>query len=76
MDISTVYLVNDLLPALYSLLLLEPVSNISLSNPLTTENLAYFMAEKESLLFDPLFEGVLSGIVLGAKSCIMIFIFI
>jgi hypothetical protein len=77
MDISTVYLVNDLMPALYSFfILLEQVENISLSNPFTAENLAFFMAEKESIVFDPLLEGIISGIILGLKSCIMIFIFI
>jgi hypothetical protein len=77
MDISTVYLVNDLIPALYSFfILLEPVQNISLSNPFTPENLSFFIAEKESVIFDPLLEGVFSGVILGVKSCIMIFIFI
>jgi hypothetical protein len=77
MDISTVYLVNDLMPALYSFfVLLEPVENISLSNPFTPENLSFFIAEKESVIFDPLLEGIFSGIILGVKSCIMIFIFI
>lgn len=77
MDISTVYLVNDLMPALYSFfILLEPVENISLSNPFTSENLSFFMAEKESIIFDPLMEGIISGVILGVKSCIMIFIFI
>jgi hypothetical protein len=77
MDISTVYLVNDLIPALYSFfILLEPVQNISLSNPFTPENLSFFIAEKESIIFDPLLEGVFSGVILGVKSCIMIFVFI
>ena len=76
-DISTVYLVNDLMPAFYSFfILLEQVENISLSNPFTAENLAFFMAEKERIVFDPLLEGIISGIILGVKSCIMIFIFI
>lgn len=65
------------MPALYSFfILLEQVENISLSNPFTSENLAFFMAEKESIVFDPLLEGIISGIILGVKSCIMIFIFI
>jgi hypothetical protein len=77
MDISTVYLVNDLMPALYSFfVLLEPVENISLSNPFTPENLSFFIAEKERVIFDPLLEGIFSGVILGVKSCIMIFIFI
>jgi len=77
MDISTVYFINDLMPALYSFfILLEPVDNISLSNPFTPENLSFFMAEKESVIFDPLLEGIFSGVILGVKSCIMIFIFI
>jgi hypothetical protein len=77
MDISTVYLVNDLMPAIYSFfILLEPVDNISLSNPFTPENLSFFMAEKENIIFDPLLEGIFSGVILGVKSCIMIFIFI
>jgi hypothetical protein len=77
MDISTVYLVNDLMPALYSFfILLEPVENISLSNPFTPENLSFFITEKESVIFDPLLEGIFSGVILGAKSCIMIFVFI
>jgi len=77
LDITTVYLVNDLMPALYSFfILLESVENISLSNPFTPENLAFFIAEKESVIFDPLLEGILSGIILGGKSCIMIFVFI
>jgi hypothetical protein len=77
MDITTVYLVNDLIPAFYSFFILfEPIGNISLSNPFSNENLAFFIAEKESIVFDPLFEGIFSGIILGIKSCIMIFIFI
>jgi len=76
MDISTVYLVNDLVPAFYSFFTLsEPVGN-SLFNPFTQENLAFFITEKESWIFDPLFEGVFSGVILGVKSCIMIFTFI
>jgi hypothetical protein len=77
MDISTVYFINDLMPAIYSFfILLEPVDTISLSNPFTPENLSFFMAEKESIIFDPLLEGIFSGVILGVKSCIMIFIFI
>jgi len=76
LDISTVYLVNNIMPALSSIVLLEPVASISLSNPFTSENLASFIAEKESVIFDPLFEGIFSGMILGVKSCIMIFIFI
>jgi hypothetical protein len=77
MDISTVYLVNDLMPALYSFfILLESAENISLSNPFTPENLSFFIAEKESVVFDPLLEGIFSGVILGVKSCIMIFVFI
>jgi hypothetical protein len=76
MDISTVYLINNLIPAFYSFFTLsEPVGNISLFNPFTQENLALFIAEKESL-FDPLFEGIFSGVILGVKSCVMIFVFI
>jgi NADH-ubiquinone oxidoreductase chain 1 len=76
MDISTVYLVNDLIPAFYSFFTLsEPVGN-SLFNPFTQENLAFFITEKESWIFDPLFEGVFSGVILGVKSCVMIFTFI
>jgi len=49
MDISTVYLVNDLIPAFYSFfILLEPVTNISLLNPFSQESLAFFITEKES----------------------------
>ena len=76
LDISTVYLVNNIMPALYSILLLEPLATISLANPYTSDNLASFIAEKESVIFDPLFEGIFSGVILGVKSCIMIFIFI
>jgi hypothetical protein len=77
MDISTVYLVNNLIPAFYSFFTLsESAGNISLFNPFTQENLAFFITEKESLIFDPLFEGIFSGVILGVKSCIMIFVFI
>jgi NADH-ubiquinone oxidoreductase chain 1 len=76
-DISTVYLVNDLIPAFYSFfILLKPMANISLLNPFSQESLAFFITEKESWRFDPLFEGIFSGVILGVKSCIMIFVFI
>lgn len=47
-----------------------------LPSTFTSENLSFFMAEKESIIFDPLMEGIFSGVILGVKSCIMIFIFI
>jgi len=77
MDISTVYLINNLIPAFYSFFILfEPITNLEISNPFNSENLAFFIAEKESVTFDPLFEGIFSSVILGVKSCIMIFIFI
>jgi NADH-ubiquinone oxidoreductase chain 1 len=38
--------------------------------------LDYYLSKKDSLLFNPLYEGLICGIILGLKSCIMIFIFI
>jgi len=35
-----------------------------------------YINEKESILFNPIFEGIICGIILGIKSCIMIFVFI
>jgi NADH-ubiquinone oxidoreductase chain 1 len=36
----------------------------------------YFNTANDNLLFNPLIEGILYGIILGLKTCIMVFVFI
>jgi len=62
-DIFTVYLVNIIDG--------EPIVNL-----FNSENIEYFINEKETILSDSLIEGILCGIILGFKSCVLIFIFI
>ena len=60
------YLLN-LMPLVYFIQFLDFDSYISIVH---TEN------ENETWLSDPLLEGMLSGLTLGLKTCIMIFVFI
>ena len=83
-DIITVFLVNQLnIDFLYNLVMnnlhtfnMESTSPISIYKYLNGDYVDYFILEKESILIDPLFEGIFCGVILGIKSCIMIFIFI
>jgi hypothetical protein len=89
-DIITVFLVNQLNISflfLYDLVMnnlhtfnTEYTSPISITSAihkyLNGDYVEYFIIEKESILFNPLFEGIFCGVILGIKSCIMIFIFI
>jgi len=83
-DILSIYLVN-ILDFYYSYILgyFTGVSNgdfifpsISIYDYFNGNYVNYFIQEKESLIYNPLFEGIFCGLILGVKSCIMIFIFI
>jgi len=83
-DIITVFLVNQLnIDFLYNLVMnnlhtfnMESTSPISIYKYLNGDYVDYFILEKESIFIDPLFEGIFCGVILGIKSCVMIFIFI
>jgi NADH-ubiquinone oxidoreductase chain 1 len=82
-DILSIYLVN-ILDFYYSYILsyFTGDSNsfvfpsISLYEYFNGNYIEYFVQEKESLIYNPLFEGIFCGLILGVKSCLMVFIFI
>jgi NADH-ubiquinone oxidoreductase chain 1 len=82
-DILSIYLVN-ILDFYYSYILWYFTGNfnnfvfpsISLYEYFNGNYIEYFIQEKESLIYNPLFEGIFCGLILGVKSCLMIFIFI
>jgi NADH-ubiquinone oxidoreductase chain 1 len=53
-----------------------PFSIISLVQHINFNFYLEYIANKETLLSDPLLEGLIYGLSLGIKSCVMIFIFI
>jgi NADH-ubiquinone oxidoreductase chain 1 len=77
-DISTIIVVN-ILDYLYSIIFSSGLSNFN-------NNLDYFSSEhfkhfidslnNNSIINNPLVEGIICGIILGVKSSIMIFVFI
>jgi len=82
-DIISIYLVNilDFYYSNISGLLTGDFNNfnfpsISILEFLNGNYIEYFINEKESILYDPFLEGIFCGLILGIKSCIMIFIFI
>lgn len=82
-DILSVYLVN-ILDFYYSYIVSYFTGDfnnfifpsISLYEYFNGNYIEYFIQEKESLIYNPLFEGIFCGLILGVKSCVMIFIFI
>jgi NADH-ubiquinone oxidoreductase chain 1 len=50
--------------------------NISIIDLWKNNFVEFYINQKESLLIDPYTEGIYCGLILGIKSCIMIFIFI
>jgi len=82
-DILSIYLVNilDFYYSYISWYFTGDFNNftfpsISLYDYFNGNYIEYFIQEKESLIYNPLFEGIFCGLILGAKSCLMIFIFI
>src|ERR1700733_3264048 len=82
-DIISIYLVNivDFYYSNISGLFLGDFNNftfpsISILDFVNGNYVEYFINEKESMFYDPFFEGIFCGLILGIKSCIMIFIFI
>jgi NADH-ubiquinone oxidoreductase chain 1 len=53
-----------------------PFSIISLVQYINFDFYLEYISKNESLLSDPIIEGLIYGLALGLKSCIMIFIFI
>jgi NADH-ubiquinone oxidoreductase chain 1 len=53
-----------------------PFSIISIIQYINFDFYLEYIANKDSLLGDPILEGLVHGLVLGLKSCIMIFVFI
>jgi len=49
---------------------------INLIQFINYEYIEYFNGNNITFLSDPLIEGMLCGIILGSKTCIMIFVFI
>jgi len=50
--------------------------SISMNQYFNGDYIESYINEKEIIWFNPIFEGILCGIILGIKSCIMIFVFI
>ena len=72
LDVFTVYLVKIIDYFLH----IDNIPLISIYKIFNFEDIEYFINEKETLLSDPLIEGILCGVILGFKTCILIFIFI
>jgi len=82
-DIISIYLVN-ILDFYYSYIIYYftgdfnnfTFPSISLYEYFSGNYVEYFINDKESIIYDPFFEGIFCALILGFKSCIMIFIFI
>jgi NADH-ubiquinone oxidoreductase chain 1 len=82
-DIISIYLVN-ILDFYYSYIIYYftgdfnnfTFPSISLYEYFSGNYVEYFINDKESIMYDPFFEGIFCALILGFKSCIMIFIFI
>ena len=83
LDIISIYLVN-ILDFYYSYIIYYftgdfnnfTFPSISLYEYFNGNYVEYFINDKESIIYDPFFEGIFCALILGSKSCIMIFIFI
>jgi len=83
LDIISIYLVN-ILDFYYSYIIYYftgdfnnfTFPSISLYEYFSGNYVEYFINDKESIIYDPFFEGIFCALILGFKSCIMIFIFI
>jgi NADH-ubiquinone oxidoreductase chain 1 len=76
-DIISIYLVN-VLDFYYSYIsgYNFDFPSISMTEYFNGNYIEHFILEKESLFYSPFFEGIFCGLILGFKSCVMIFIFI
>jgi NADH-ubiquinone oxidoreductase chain 1 len=83
LDIFSIYLVN-ILDFYYSYILYYITGDfnhfafpsISLYDYFNGNYVEYFINEKESIVYDSFSEGIFCSLILGFKSCLMIFIFI
>jgi len=77
-DISTIIVVN-ILDYLYSIIFSSGLSNFNNNlNYFNSEHFKHFIdsLNNNSIINNPLVEGIICGIILGVKSSIMIFVFI
>jgi NADH-ubiquinone oxidoreductase chain 1 len=82
-DIISIYLVNifDFYFSNLSELLSGNYNNfafpsVSISEFIKGNYVDHFINEKEGILYNQFFEGIFCGLILGFKSCVMIFVFI